>query len=221
MRRYAALTILVLAIAFPCFGQTRTLTVEDYTRAERLMGYNTNALVLHSGVRPIWLPDDRFWYRVAAENGNEFVLVDPARGTRGASFDHATVAAALSLASGTNYEAFRLPFTTFDFEDNGRNIAFDIGNRAWTCDVQGTQCSAENRTLAVPNSVLSPDRKRAAFIRHFNLWVRDAATGNDTQLTKDGVKDFGYATDNAGCLRSNRPVLRRSPDSKEDCHLPA
>ena len=62
---------------------------------------------------------------------------------------------------------------------------------------------------------MSPDRKGSAFVRDWNLWVRDVASGRETQLTKDGVKDFGYATDNAGWARSDRPILRWSPDSKK------
>jgi dipeptidyl-peptidase 4 len=62
---------------------------------------------------------------------------------------------------------------------------------------------------------LSPDGKRAAFIRSYNLWVRDVASGRETQLTTDGQKDFGYATDNAGWIRSDRPVLTWSPDSRK------
>jgi len=62
---------------------------------------------------------------------------------------------------------------------------------------------------------VSPDGKRAAFIRAYNLWVRDVATGHETQLTTDGVKDFGYATDNAGWVRSDNPVLVWSPDSRK------
>ena len=41
------------------------------------------------------------------------------------------------------------------------------------------------------------------------------ATGAETQLTTDGVKDFGYATDNAGWVSSDRPILLWSPDSKK------
>jgi dipeptidyl aminopeptidase/acylaminoacyl peptidase len=63
--------------------------------------------------------------------------------------------------------------------------------------------------------VPSPDGRRTAFIRDFNLWVRDVATGKETALTTDGVKDFGYATDNAGWTRSDRPILLWSPDSKK------
>jgi dipeptidyl-peptidase-4 len=61
----------------------------------------------------------------------------------------------------------------------------------------------------------SPNGMRAAYIRDYNLWVRDIATGRETQLTADGQKDFGYATDNAGWVKSDRPVLVWSPDSRK------
>ena len=65
--------------------------------------------------------------------------------------------------------------------------------------------------VAVP----SPDGKQAAFIRNWNLWVRDTATGQERQLTTDGVEYFGYATDNAGWSSSARAIVLWSPDSKK------
>lgn len=65
------------------------------------------------------------------------------------------------------------------------------------------------------NEVLSPDGKKAVFIKDWNLWVRDVATNKQTQLTTDGVKDYGYATDNAGWTMSDGPIVRWSPDSKK------
>lgn len=65
------------------------------------------------------------------------------------------------------------------------------------------------------NSIVSPDGKRAAFIRDYNLWVKDLASGAETQLTTDGIKDYGYATNNAGWVKSDEPVLNWSPDSKK------
>jgi dipeptidyl aminopeptidase/acylaminoacyl peptidase len=62
---------------------------------------------------------------------------------------------------------------------------------------------------------VSPDKKLAAFIRDNNLWVRVQATGEERQLTTDGVKDYGYATDNAGWTHSDAPILIWSPDSKK------
>ncbi len=63
--------------------------------------------------------------------------------------------------------------------------------------------------------VRSPDGKKEVFIKDWNLYVRDVSSGTETQLTKDGIKDFGYATDNAGWRKSNRPVVKWSPDSKK------
>jgi dipeptidyl aminopeptidase/acylaminoacyl peptidase len=62
---------------------------------------------------------------------------------------------------------------------------------------------------------VSPDKKLAAFIRDNNLWVREQATGEERQLTTDGVTDYGYATDNAGWTHSDAPILIWSPDSKQ------
>ncbi len=63
-------------------------------------------------------------------------------------------------------------------------------------------------------AVTSPDGKRAAFVRNWNLWVRDVATGRERQVTTDGTENNGYATDNAGWATSNRAILLWSPDSR-------
>ncbi|HEY7056596.1 MAG TPA: DPP IV N-terminal domain-containing protein, partial [Vicinamibacterales bacterium] len=76
--------------------------------------------------------------------------------------------------------------------------------------VAGGENGAPTRT-----DVPSPDGRRTAYIKDWNLWVRDVATGQETPLTKDGVKDFGYATDNAGWTKSDRPILVWSPDSRK------
>ena len=54
---------------------------------------------------------------------------------------------------------------------------------------------------------LSPDGSKAAFIIDYNLWVRHTGNNNLTQLTFDGTKHYGYATNNAGWVRDDRPVL--------------
>ena len=60
---------------------------------------------------------------------------------------------------------------------------------------------------------LSPDGNLAAYINNFNLWVRNTKTDKRTQLTFDGIKDYGYATNNAGWIQSKGPVLKWSPKS--------
>ena len=56
--------------------------------------------------------------------------------------------------------------------------------------------------------------KRFLFRDH-NLWLRDTLTDAVIQLTFDGVENYGYATNNAGWLRDDGPVLLWSPDSQK------
>ena len=71
------------------------------------------------------------------------------------------------------------------------------------------------REVRGSNEVTSPDGKKAVFIKDYNLYVRDLETSKETQLTFDGIKNYGYATDNAGWKRSDAPIVRWSPDSKK------
>jgi dipeptidyl aminopeptidase/acylaminoacyl peptidase len=79
--------------------------------------------------------------------------------------------------------------------------------------IPATTRPAQGRTRA-PFDV-SPDKKLEVFIRDNNLWLRTVATGEERALTTDGIKDFGYATDNAGWTHSDAPIVLWSPDSKK------
>ena len=63
------------------------------------------------------------------------------------------------------------------------------------------------------NEFISPDGKKAVNIKDFNLWVKNLQTQSTKQLTFDGFKDYGYATNNAGWTKGNNPVLKWSPNS--------
>ena len=63
------------------------------------------------------------------------------------------------------------------------------------------------------NSITSPDAKKEVYIEDYNLWLLDKQTGKRTQLTFDGIKDYGYGTNNAGWLHNDSPVLLWSPNS--------
>ena len=198
----------------------------DYAQAEKFMPYNTNPLVLHVVRSPTWMTDGRMWYRDAGTKGNTIMLVDPVTGTKRPAFDQAKLAAALQPFSqaSTPVDPYHLPVYELLFTDNDHAVTLTAFGKRLTCDLVA---SAGCRLLdpARPNAedgpghahggeVLSPDGTRAAFIRDWNLWLRDTATNKESQLTMDGVKDFGYATDNAGWTHSDNPILVWSPDSR-------
>ena len=202
LRQLALLLFLPLALQ-SLFAQQQAVTAADYARAERLLPGNLAPLV-YGEVRPNWIGGaDLFWYRKTSAGKSEFVLVDAAAGTQQPAFDHARLAAELSKLAGRTLAADHLPFQEIEFSTDMRSVTVALGARRFVCDRAGTPCSQESTVGGDArndsrNQALSPDGKRAAFIRDWNLWVRDIATGKETQLTHDGVKDFGYATDNAG-----------------------
>ncbi|MEX2285266.1 MAG: DPP IV N-terminal domain-containing protein, partial [Gemmatimonadota bacterium] len=239
---YAARRVLLATILFATVlgaradAQQRAFTAADYDRAARWLAQNLNGMVVGGSVQANWLPDDRFWYRKTTAAGSEFVLVDPARKTLAPAFDHARIATALSTAANQTVRPNELPFQQIQYSTKADSIAFDLNARRWSCDARGTKCTDIGVAVGgqggggrggrgggggraggaggAPPLTLSPDGKRGAFIRDWNLWVRDIATGQEKQLTRDGVKDFGYATDNAGWAGSDRAILLWSPDSK-------
>jgi dipeptidyl-peptidase-4 len=209
------------------------ITPADYARAESFLAPALTDLVIGGTVMPSWLPDDRFTYRSTTAEGSRFLLVDPAKRTQEPAFNHARLAATLTAATGRNYTERELPFQTIEVSPDGRTVSFDLETRRWSCDVQGTKCAAtgdartaqrESRRTATADRVrvgadvavqTSPDGKRTVFIRNWNLWLREAATNRERPLTTDGVKDFGYATDNAGWRSSSRAIVLWSPDSRK------
>ncbi len=199
--------------------QPRQLTADDYARAERFLGANTAPLVTGTGIRPTWLPDGRLWYRTTVPNGSAFFVVDPTSGTRQAVFDQTRLATALSAASGGRIDGARLPFQSFELARDSRAITVNIQNRRWDCDLQRYTCvpgdSGPVARRAPQNSSVSPDGRSAVYIRDHNLWSTELATGRETQLTTDGIEDFGYATDNAGWTHSDRPIVTWSPDGRQ------
>jgi dipeptidyl-peptidase 4 len=153
--------------------QANVVTSEDYARAEKMLGYNTNALIDRGAVRATWLPDGRFWYQVLTPTGREYVLINPADGSRNVNTDATKLGIVMNGGGG----------------------------------LQGRRGGGDG--------VVSPDGKKSAYIKDWNLWSKDIASGKETQLTTDGIKDFGYATDNAGWVHSDRAIIKWSPDSKK------
>jgi dipeptidyl aminopeptidase/acylaminoacyl peptidase len=228
-RRWSAAAGVILACCFAVSGaaqQARQLTTADYARAEKFMAYNVNPLVDHGVENPVWMEDGRLWYRDHGLYGTTFMLIDPAKGTKAPAFDQEKLARALSVASGgRTFDVHHLPITDFALANSDRTVTVAIPGGTMRCDLNGAgRCTAVNG-MPIGREVtrrgirsapeISPDKSKVAFIRDWNLWVRDIATGKETQLTTDGVKDYGYATDNAGWQMSDKPVVLWSPDSKK------
>ena len=210
--RARVFALLLAGIAGPVWAQGQTLTVADYGRAEQLVGYNANRLLDHAVARVTWLDADHFWYRDHDAAGDHFLQMDARTGVATTAVDTRALAAALARATGKPVDATRLPLTEYHVREDG-GFDLTVAGAHYRCDPQVARCVA--RVEAGAPAVRSPDGRSEAFIRNWNLWLRDVASGKERALTTDGVPDNGYATDNAGWIHSDRAILVWSPDSSK------
>ena len=218
-RVYAIVAVCLCTFAGAAAQQS--VSADDYARAAQFLGPNVDRLVTGT-VRPMWIDGtEEFWYRKTTwgESGQawQFVVVNAATGAEQPAFDHAKIAASLSGLMHRAVDADHLPVAMIVFSPDQTTVTLMTGPRSYVCDRSAGTCTAQDAAKAelMRNQALSPDGKRAVFIRDWNLWVRDVASGKETQLTQDGVKDYGYATDNAGWASSDATVVLWSPDSKK------
>lgn len=189
------------------------LTHDDYARAEAFLGHNTTPLLDHAVTRVEWLDEGRFWFRDHDAAGDHYRIFELATGQARPAFDHHAVAAALDTDGDAKHDPAKLAISALGFGDDGALELTVAGERYRCTDGETATCKRLERPGGSEPSTASPDGRLGAFIRDWNLWVRDLETGEETQLTTDGAEHYGYATDNAGWTHSDRAILVWSPDS--------
>jgi dipeptidyl-peptidase 4 len=216
-------TIFLVPILLPAIAAhaQQAYTTRDYQQAERWMGYNVIGLVQHTITAVSYLPDGRVFYQDPGSTATAYMIADPAKRSTNPAFDNGKLAAAITAAGAQKIDAAHPGVTAYQ-ADGGGGFTVTTRSGIFHCDPAIMKCSpdttaAEKKAPAGRPRVsdLSPNKKLAAFIKDNNLWVRVVASGEERQLTTDGVKDYGYATDNAGWQHSDAAILVWSADSKK------
>ena len=185
------LSRILLLAAFVSLGSARLRAqgrLADYERADGLRDRFTEAAV-DVPERAVWIEKTpRFWYRKSVPGGNAFVLVDADKLAKRPAFDDERLAVSLAAASGKPVAALKLPFTRISFVDGEKALEFEAFDFRWRCVLADYACTklgpAERRgdgwqraggpraQAASPEAKASPDGRREAFIRNYNVWVR-------------------------------------------------
>ena len=213
---FSTFTILLNACSSNSGAAEEPVTEEDYKRAESFLASNTRPLVSNTISSVNWLEDGRVVYQRSVSNGSEFVLADPETAEKKLAFDHERLAESLSNLTENDISSNDLPFRTFTFSEDGSSILFSAQGELFLCSLNDYSCETEVSEINPfrTGAAISPDGSKEAFIRDYNLWVRNTQTGEETQLTTDGEENYGYATNNAGWTKRDTPVLLWSPDSQ-------
>src|SRR5690606_14026712 len=135
------LNLLIMKISLPyvnlfvccLFASSQALgqgTAADYKRAADF-GSTTRNTVFYSPSSFSWLEGEhRFWYVNNTPEGRRFMLVDADKQTKKEAFDHAKIAAALTLAAGKQVDPDSLPFNHIAFK-SADTIEFESFDKIW------------------------------------------------------------------------------------------
>lgn len=194
-----------------------------YNQAQAItQGILSKRLVCNDAVFSHWLksPDgkdtDCFWYRRDTAAGKVFRFVNANRATNTQAFDHNAMATALAAASQQDVDPIDLPISVTSIALNGDllpdTVYFSAFQKNWLFNSQAEDCEQllPEKKRAI-EGLVSPDGKKTAFVRDYNLWVYNHLTDKEYALTEDGCADNFYATD-----RFLTPIVHAlwSPDSQ-------
>ncbi|MCU0457904.1 MAG: S9 family peptidase [Bacteroidales bacterium] len=197
-------------------------TEKDYERANNL-DRQLSGKVWHSEIRPSWIGrTDMLIFEDRTPAGKNFILADATKKTTRKAFDEVKLAAALGSVTGDTIKADDLPVRNISMADDLRSMTLEYSGWVYRCDLRKYTVTKE-REARRPNSWggdgrwpwgfrdesagrpdTSPDKKMTAFVRDYNVWIRDLKEKKEYQLSYDG-----------GIGRYYSASVEWSPDSRK------
>ncbi|AUC86746.1 S9 family peptidase [Polaribacter sp. ALD11] len=195
--------------------EQKQFTVAEYEAAAKHMDRGLYSLVYNQVSGSSFVNGNKLLYSTTNKDGKSFILVDANSKTKEAAFNHEKLAEALSKEMDKEIKATDLPIYSVSFSEDLKMLHFTASKQKYSynlADNSLSKNSSESKNIS-RNEHISPNGKLAIYINNFNLWVRNLETDKKTQLTFDGIEDYGYATNNAGWTKSDGAVLKWSPNS--------
>ena len=197
--------------------EQKQFTVAEYEAAAKHMDISLLGLVYNQVSESSFVNRNKLLYSTTNKNGQKFILVNATSKIKEVAFDHEKLAKILSLEIGQKIKATALPISDVSFTNDLKQLRFTAFEQKYSYNLEAYSISkvASRIKSTGKNEHVSPNGKLAAYIANYNLWVRELDTDKKTQLTFNGKKDYGYATNNAGWIKSDGAVLKWSPNSNK------
>ena len=191
----------------------------DYNRAEDLRELYRNK-TYYDRVNTNWIDSTNLlWYSVNTSRGTEYFLVDAGKGIKKPAFDQEKFANNLSDMLDKDIDPFDLSIRNIEFAKDGKSMEFVSGRSKYSCDFKKYKIEkledlpernnrrgywGQSRDELENDPVISPDSSKEAFIKDFDVWIRDRDTMDDFRVSWDGSEGDYYSS-----------YMYWSPDSKK------
>jgi dipeptidyl aminopeptidase/acylaminoacyl peptidase len=208
--------VLILLVCFMSYSQG---TLKEYQKANAVDSLFKNK-VFNTPKEFHWITNNSFWYINNAKKGNEFLLVDAKEQKQTSAFNQERLAASLSKNLEKKITPNQLPIDNLEFSKDFSNLIFTTDSLKISCDLKSYELSKMQGGYKKPQKrntywgdrfdeqskreVKSPDLLYSAFIKNYNLYIKNIKTEVETQLSYDGSKGFYYSS-----------YLEWAPDSKK------
>jgi dipeptidyl-peptidase 4 len=178
MQRIA--TFVLLLFSFTVFAQDKLLTLDDIYDPVKRVNFTGNLPV---GLT--WLEDGKHYLE---KRGQQFMKVEATTGKAAAYFDLTRMEAALAKLDGITTEDIRqMVGGSLQVRTRHQAALINFKNDLYYYKFGSDKAIRLTKTNEPEeNEDLSPDGKKVAFVRNFNLFVVDIATQTEKALTTDG-----------------------------------
>lgn len=194
-------------------------SLEDYKRAYSMRQKYGVDKVSNLNVMPQWIEGTHsFWYQQQTPQGKKYLLIDADKKGKKELFNHVKLATALANASDKEVKADNLTLERLNVSKDFDQLKFISGGHRWTYAVKKNVLTDEGVLPPPPTQkhwmeideerdgepVTSPDGKYQAYIKNYNVYVKEIATGKEKELSIDGTLSNYYSV-----------RIQWSPDSKK------
>ncbi|MDP4226453.1 MAG: DPP IV N-terminal domain-containing protein [Bacteroidota bacterium] len=209
--------ILCFAIGFLFAGSLfAQVSVDDYNRADSTEKWKD--LVYNGNVAATWIEKtDHFWYPVKTRKGWEYFLVDAQKLQKNEAFDQKKLCEKLRTINKKVYKPYSLFLKEVSFSNNLKEMNFSLDGMKYVYELTHNKLVQKGKVeQAAPQKywsetdderkgppVVSGDNQWEAYIRDYNVFIKNRNTSQEIQLSYDGSEGEYYSAN-----------LQWSPNSK-------
>jgi len=193
-------------------------TLKEYKRANAVDSLFKNK-VINTPREFHWIGSDYVWYSNNLLKGKEFFLVDTKQQKQIQAFDHNRLGQSLSKLLGKEVNPKDLPIENLEFDQSLSSLVFTTDALKYSCNLNTYELTKIDnyKKFSKKNDywggsfdefsrkpVNSPDSLYTAYVKNYNLYIKNKKTNFETQLSYDGSKGFYYSS-----------YVQWSPNSKQ------
>lgn len=207
LRNYTVLKIcvvLTLLFVMPTSAQGR---LEDYKRSIAVDSLFRNKI--YNAPKDFhWQNDQVFWYVNKTKQGSQYIKINAASKTRDLAFDHSKMASSLSEFLKDSITANNIEIHDLQEDEIQNTIKFKTDKLELLCDLttykielldsldqsRRSRYWGKRENEKGSEAIKSDNGKFSAYIKNYNLYVKNLETDVEQQLSFDGSAGFYYSS---------------------------